>query len=159
MVIRITAEIRRTARGIGMEEIERRLRRMAREKNSVGVGFPAGVGPDLVMRAAWSEFGTVNQPARPFMTNALHDNKRKYLRLLGRAAEEALLRGTSLETGLNLVGIEAVGDIQDTIASSVPPPNAPATVARKGSSTTLIDSGEMRQRTAHEIRRHRFGQA
>jgi hypothetical protein len=44
---------------------------------------------------------------------------------------------------LKLVGEAAKADIQAKIRSNVPPPNAPSTIAQKGSSKTLIDTGAM----------------
>ncbi|OPY54712.1 MAG: hypothetical protein A4E48_00291 [Methanosaeta sp. PtaU1.Bin060] len=39
--------------------------------------------------------------------------------------------------------------IKQKIQSNVPPPNAPSTIARKGHSNTLIDTGEMLESVTH----------
>jgi len=41
--------------------------------------------------------------------------------------------------------------VVDEINSGVPPPNAPSTIKAKGSSKTLVDSGEMRNHVDHKI--------
>jgi hypothetical protein len=56
------------------------------------------------------------------------------------------------------IGAEAeriAGNIRKRIANNVPPPNAPSTVQLKGSSKTLIASGEM-QKTVQVIWRGKF---
>lgn len=117
-----------------------------RGRSQVKVGFPAGRVPgDIIERAIYNEFGTTRIPERPFMRNAMIDNRGKYEALM-RADGARILKGQlTVEGALNRLGLMAVGDIKDSIGSNVPPPNAPSTVARKGSSRTLIDTGNMRQ--------------
>ena len=114
---------------------------------TVKVGFPVGKAePDLVMRAIWNEFGTETIPERPFFRNAMADGRDGYRRLMKADAKKMLRGEMKPRQTLDRLGLKAQGDIQRSIASSTPPPNAPVTIARKGSSTTLIDTGEMRQR-------------
>ncbi len=47
--------------------------------------------------------------------------------------------------------IDLEGKIKEKILSSVPPENAPSTIARKGSSITLIDTGEMLNSVTHRL--------
>ncbi len=54
-------------------------------------------------------------------------------------------------------GLQAAGDVMRdailaTIDSNIPPPNAPATIAKKGSSKTLFDTGEMYGSVESELR-------
>jgi hypothetical protein len=46
---------------------------------------------------------------------------------------------------LDQIGIYGIKLVVEKIDSQIPPPNAPATIAKKGSSTPLIDTGQMRQ--------------
>jgi len=121
----------------------------------VAVGFPAGkVGGDILARAIYNEFGTKGGasgggwggpiPERPFLRNAMRDNRDKYRQSLTKAAQKLLTNQTSLQTVLGRLGILATGDIQSEITSLSSPPNSPVTIALKGSSNPLIDSGEMR---------------
>lgn len=54
---------------------------------------------------------------------------------------KALAKAMSL--GLDQAGQYLEGKIVENIRSNMPPPNAPLTIALKGSSSTLIDTGEM----------------
>lgn len=157
MAIRVSARVRREIRNGGAAAIEARIRAMRSQPNSVAVGFPNGTDPEQVMKAVFMNFGTVNVPARPFFTNAMRDNRRKYRDFMGRSFEGLLLGETSLSTVLNRLGLVAVGDIQEAIGSNTPPPLAPATIARKGSSRTLVDTGALRQSVLHELRMHQWG--
>lgn len=121
----------------------------------VKVGFPAGKasGGDIE-KAVWNEFGTRGGasgggwggpiPERPFMRNAMRNNKSKYRNALRVSAKKILLGETSLSTVLNKLGILAQGDIQSEITSLNSPPNSATTIAMKGSSKPLINTGAMR---------------
>ena len=118
----------------------------------VKAGYPLErVSADIVARAIFNEFGTRTIPERPFMRNAINGNRSVYRNMIRRYSKP-ILRGQMTERqALELIGAKAVGDIQESIRSNTPPPNAPATVERKGSSSTLIDTGEMRQATSYWI--------
>lgn len=51
----------------------------------------------------------------------------------------------------NMIGMLAVGKIQETISSGVGPANAPSTVKKKKSSTPLVESGHYRQSIRHVV--------
>lgn len=134
--------VRRTTNWLAMKAIQH----LASGPKNVKVGLPKGKADgDVVEYAFYNEFGTRRIPERPFMRIAMREHRGKYRRGL-QAEAKAILRGqTSLSGTLNRLGALAAGDIQDTISSSLPPPNAPSTVRQKGSSGTLIDEGRMRQ--------------
>lgn len=122
----------------------------------VKVGFPSSKSSrSNIEKAVWNEFGTRGGasgggwggpiPERPFMRNALRNNRGKYRQALRTSARKILLGETALSTVLNKLGILVQGDIQSEITSLRSPPNSPVTIARKGSSNPLIDSGAMRQ--------------
>lgn len=54
---------------------------------------------------------------------------------------KALLKASGL--GLNTMAAVLEKTIVENIRSNMPPPNAPATIEKKGSSSTLIDTGEL----------------
>ena len=121
----------------------------------VKVGFPASKADQSdINKAIWNEFGTRGGasgggwggpiPERPFMRNAMRNNKTKYRAALRTSASKILLGTTSLTTVLNKLGSLAQGDIQDEITSLRSPPNAALTIALKGSSNPLINTGAMR---------------
>lgn len=130
-----------------------RMRRALVGPKRVKVGFPAGrAGADVVERAVFNEFGTSRGiPERPFLRNAMADNRDGYKRLTVDMARRIVKGEADMPGELNRLGIKAVGDIQQSIGSNIGPANAPETVKRKGSSKTLIDTGEMRQRVTHQL--------
>ncbi len=129
--------------------------------SSVKVGFPAGVADsDNINKAVWSEFGTSRGiPERPFMRNAMRNNKAAYKAAMKAAAatiiEQAALGKSAADEkrkALKKLGVLAQGDIQAEITSLRTPPNAASTIRQKGSSNPLIDSGEMRAAVTFQIK-------
>lgn len=124
----------------------RRVAAALKGPSKVKVGLPAGEAPgDVVEYAHYNEFGTERIPERPFIRTTMREQGGKYMRGLKSEAKQILRGQTSMSGTLNRLGMVAAGDIQDTIGSNVPPPNAPSTIAQKGSSGTLIETGRMRQ--------------
>lgn len=118
----------------------------------VEVGFPDGETNDAVIeRATFNEFGTRTIPERPFMRNAMRANRGKYRRYIASTAKDVFLGRLSVRTALNRLGLVAVGDVQTEISTLMDPPNAPSTIAAKGSSNPLIDTGEMRQAVTYRV--------
>lgn len=112
----------------------------------VKVGFPEGQSQgDIVDRAVWNHYGTSRGiPSRPFLMNAVRKNKRTYVNALKSSAAQILNGDTTMTMILNRLGILAQGHIQEEITNLQSPENAASTIARKGSSNPLIDTGEMR---------------
>lgn len=121
---------------------------------TVRVGFPAGkTSGAVVNRAIWNHYGTSRGiPARPFLAIAMRKNRSKYIQALRTSAAKLIRGQTTLDTVMNKLGILAQGDIQMSITELRTPPNAPSTIAAKGSSNPLIDTGEMRQAVTWEVR-------
>jgi hypothetical protein len=145
-----TVQIRRKG---DASKVLRAAQRALFGKKKVKAGFPAGkASGGIIMRAVWNEFGTSNGlPERPFMRNAIEDNKGAYRAQMAADARQVVLGKATLETALNRLGLKAQGDIQASIASNTPPPLKPQTIRRKGSSRTLIDTGQMRQSVTFDL--------
>jgi hypothetical protein len=133
----------------GYDALIARLDKAARERVlTVGVHEEEGAGDhdgkSIADIAAIHEFG-LGVPQRSFIgawadsTEAEHAND---LRKMG----EALVKGTITDPAqaFEQLGEKYVGEVQTRIAGGIAPPNAPATIARKGSSTPLIDTGILR---------------
>ena len=126
---------------------------------AVKVGFPAGeADSDVIMRATYNNFGTSRIPERPFMQNAMRDNRASYREAMKKGAVtiiRAAARGDDpaaiCRTTLRKLGIKAKGDIQAEIGALQTPPNAPSTIRQKGSANPLIDTGEMRRSVSYKI--------
>ncbi len=99
------------------------------------------------------EFG-LGVPERSFLRSTFDENVPKWTRQMEDIAgkvydgsEASALRAAGI------LGEVASSDVKEKIASGVPPPNAPSTIARKGSATTLIDLGLMRQSVTWKIKK------
>lgn len=118
-------------------------------KQVVKVGFPEDSpayedGTSLAQVAAYNEFGGSDRPARPFMKQSFENHEEE----LQQACNEvnAILRnGGTAEEGLKKLGAFTRGLIQEEIVSGGFAPNAPSTIASKGSAQPLIDTSHMRQ--------------
>lgn len=133
----------------GLAALLDRLDTAAKERVlTVGVHEEEGAGghgdATVIEIAAMHEFGLGN-PQRSFIGAWADENQEKHagdLRKLGTA----LVKGTVKDAGqgFDQLGEAYVGQVQGRISAGIDPPNAPATVARKGSSTPLVDKGVLR---------------
>lgn len=144
-MIEVTVKLKRKG---DLKKMLSRVRRALVGPKRVKVGILDGAVAD---RAMYNEFGTVHIPERPFVRNAMRDNQGKYKTFTATAARRIARGEADMTTELNRLGLVAVSDIQDSIGSNIAPANAPSTVKQKGSSKTLIDTGEMRQKVSHEL--------
>ncbi len=127
--------------------IERKKKRELKlpEGRKIGVGLPSGaVSDETLAKAIYNHFGTADIPARPFITNALRDNRLKYRRMMADMAGP-ILRGelTSDDAMARLAEI-AVADVKAEMVKAKPH-NAADTVRKKGSDNPLIEGGAMQR--------------
>jgi hypothetical protein len=94
--------------------------------------------------AYWNEFG-IGVPERSFIRAWFDEATAENRAALRRALTMVLKGEKTIEEALTLVGIRFVGKIQQRISQGIEPANAPATIKAKGSSTPLIDTGQLRQ--------------
>ena len=88
------------------------------------------------------EFGSdaVSIPARPWLYPGVASGDVEYLKII----EQGLKDGDTLDVILQRVGVVAVSKAQQYMTELKAPANAESTVARKGSSNPLIDTGALR---------------
>ena len=84
-------------------------------------------------------------PERSFLRASFDKNVAKYTKFLADGATRITERKATLKQVLGQLGVLAVSDTINLIRSGIAPPLKPATIARKGSTTPLIDSGQMVQ--------------
>ncbi len=130
------------------------LKRMAGAAASLTVGVheaegsasaEKSAGLTLVEVAAFHEFGTRRTPRRSFIadwSDEFEETHKQQLRQMAKAVYEGKV--ASVEQGLARLGNLYVGEVQKRISQGIAPPLQPSTVARKGSSTPLIDTGQLR---------------
>jgi hypothetical protein len=105
-----------------------------------GAGRPVTVA-DV---ATWNEFGTGTIPQRSFI-RAWFDESQDFVRETLRS-QMALVAAGKLDAAkaAERVALVCEGAMKKRIARGIPPPNAPETVRRKGSSKPLINRGQLR---------------
>lgn len=107
-----------------------------------------------------NEFGTgpgvqPEIPARPFIRETVKRASRGKVKDLGNELLKMVAKGEmSTRLALGRLGKAGVDEMQATIVASKSwaKPNAPFTIAKKKSSTPLIDIGAMRQAITHKTR-------
>lgn len=104
------------------------------------------------------EFGLGNCPRRSFLADWADGQRSQIDRVIIKGAQ-ALARGSISEPVqfLEQVGAWAVGSIKRRMASNIPPPLAPTTIQRKGSSVALIDTGQLRSSITYRVDAVGFG--
>lgn len=121
----------------------------------VQVGFQDGAtndeGASLAEIAAYNEFGSSDTPARPFMKQSF-ENHESELQEACEQVNNVLSNGGTTDEALSQLGMFAKGLIQEEIVNGDFAPNAPATIAAKGSDTPLVDTGQMRQSVNYVVK-------
>ena len=102
--------------------------------------------------AAWNEFGTRNGiPARPFFSQGIEASKQDVKKVFRQHIDPKTMK-PDLRVA-KLAGESVKGHIQERIVELKDPPNAPATIQRKGSDNPLVDTGTMIQAVNYKINR------
>lgn len=122
----------------------------------VKIGLPKGANPypdgtSVILVGIWNEFGTRANPERSFLRAAMREHRQKYRRIVKRLLARVTSGTLSAQAALELLGTEAAADVRTMVVAVSEPPNAPETIARKGSSNPLIDTGHMRQSITHQV--------
>lgn len=112
-----------------------------------GGGEHGGGGLTVAEIGSVHEFGLGTAPERSFIRASFDANADAYVRLatqLSRRAVDSPHAG-AVRFALQVLGERALADIIRRINAGIPPALAEATVARKGSSKQLIDTGQLKQ--------------
>jgi hypothetical protein len=152
----VSVKVIRDTKGRGVAALQRRL---SPPPSRALIGVPSGKeaadGTSLALVAATVEFGHTavhpDQPERPFLRGGI----RSALPLCKRLARHDLAAVAeakmSLGAALDRQGLAAVGAVKEYMAGSNFAPNAPATIAKKGSEQPTIDTGQLRQSITHRV--------
>lgn len=136
-----------TKRKGSLEAWYRKVQAGLKGPQAVKVGLPRGkASGDLIAIAVWNHEGTSRGiPPRRFVTAGIFKARGKIRGQLRTIAKAIVQAKATMKQGLARVGLAGQDAVQQQISSNMPPPNAPSTVAQKGSSSTLIDTGRLRQ--------------
>ncbi len=144
-----------TTKDLGYSKAMKTFHELDKNRSSVTIGVHEETGahdtqddeaPVTVAEVAtWMEFGTETTPERSFMRSTVDEHFESYVELSKRLQWLLIQRKLVLKQALGLMGEQIQSDIVAKINSNIAPANADETVARKGSSSTLIDSGQLKQ--------------
>lgn len=142
---------------------KRAWERLRRELDATGdkevvVGIQQGSvndGLQVAQYATWNEFGTSTIPSRPFMRNYFDSSVDGLTRFTVNGIAKVLTGRSTLNQFFNAAGARMVSGVKKSINSGGWTPNAPYTIAKKGSSKPLIDTGVMLNSVTFAI--HKYG--
>lgn len=146
----------------GLQRTQRALRRQIDKLRTpyfalVGIHQSAGVEPKtdgmtVATLGAIQHFGDGKKiPARPWLDKGAESGTKEYL----DTVREGIVENLDARRIMARVGNEAEGAIKQYITDLKDPPNSPVTIAKKGSSNPLIDTGNMRASVTSIVERKR----
>lgn len=149
------ANIRIIDKDTGFARFEIDLKGLRGRQVRVGVTGDESVdGVSVVDYAMYNEFGTSRGiPARPFMSTTYDRHHKKTEKFIEFMYGQLLDGKMSPDHLLKTAGADYQSKVQQTIraAKTWAVPNAESTVAKKGSTSPLIDTGRMVQSVRYEV--------
>lgn len=129
--------------------------------NGVGLQVKVGLlakaaepheGTDLTV----ADVGTIHEfglgvPQRSFIRGWYDESQEENKRIVSVLQKQVLRGEVTQEVALNRFGLKCVGDIQRRIVAGIEPALAQSTIDKKGSSTPLVDTGQLRASISHEV--------
>lgn len=150
------AKSRVKVRDLGYASVLKELKATEGVHITVGVHGdqkPRSGGTPMTLVAAANEFGTTDGrvPERSFI-RATVDSRRNDIAEVMQKQMKLLEDGKrSAKDVAEIVGLWTANAIKKYMTDLQEPPNAPSTVARKGSSNPLIDTGQLRSAVTHKV--------
>lgn len=128
--------------------------------NQIRVGMFAKVGDKVLTKAIVNEFGTTKAgknnniviPERSFIRSTYNKQYKKVGKRFNQIFVSISKGNFNIIPKLKLIGLEQETETKKTITDMKTPENAPSTIAKKGSSNPLIDTGEMRSKVSYEVK-------
>lgn len=129
------------------------------DDKQVVVGIPGEINFDVPTTAAIGmvhEFGSLDGtiPERSFLRSTFDGNRRKYASLLEKFVKASLKSRKPNTRSLTIVGEIVRGDIVKRVRDKdIKQDLQPATIARKGSDTALVDTGNLIGSIVSQVRK------
>lgn len=131
----------------GYRDLVKRVFDLQRPRVAVGI-FESDErtddGKTVLEVAIINEFGGGNVPSRSFLRAWFDENADRARSTLTKLLQQVVDGKLTKQKALEQFGLWCQGEVQKRIAAGIPPPNAPSTVAKKGSSKPLINKGQLR---------------
>jgi len=133
-------------RDLGLKAFIRQLEIARTVEVTVGIHSDKfSEGESIAFYGACNEYGTNKGiPSRPFMRSSFDENVNAISADMNTQAGLVADGKTTVRNGLATIGMKHQSRVKAKISSNMSPANKPATIARKKSSKTLIDTGAMR---------------
>ena len=103
-------------------------------------------------KAAINEYGTSKIPQRPFIRTATSRYGKSWGSKSAKAVQ-SVMKGMPISQVTELVGMQMKSDISSTLTNGPWTPNSVVTIAKKGSSRPLIDTGELRASITYKVKK------
>lgn len=152
----MSSKLTRKKNNGGVEALTKRVR----TPGTVDVGIiDAGVHPsgDLTVAGIGfvHEFGTEDEhiPERSFMRSTIHEKKKEIIELQKKLLQKISSGKMEVDQALGLIGEFMADAIHLKIIAIQSPPNAPATIAAKGSSNPLVADKHLANSITYEVNR------
>lgn len=146
-------------RDLGWAKLRRELAKAEKSAVHVGIQGEAGAaerteGMSNADLLAVHEFGSADGriPERSVIRATVDEGEREYRSLLSRLGAAIVDAKIDVVRALGIAGEKVLGDMRRKVRAGIPPPNAPITVKRKGSSKPLIASGQLVQGLTYEVK-------
>ncbi|MFU8806541.1 MAG: hypothetical protein ACNA8W_22210 [Bradymonadaceae bacterium] len=112
-------------------------------------------GAPLILIASVNEFGSDDGriPERSYLRSTIDENRDHFGEFLGKGLVKVMDGKWTPDQVMDALGMEAVNKVQRKIDNLKEPPNAEATIKRKGSSNPLVDTGQLKQSIIHRVRK------
>ena len=151
-----------------LTSFEKNMKKLVKDSGmECAVGYPvdaSGLGTpeaaydgkaSIIQVAIWNNYGVEGNPGRPFMDLASKTMQTTYKDMMRQLGPKLMKGEASIEKVLDVIGLKAEDDVRKAIMDGDWSPNSPATIARKKSNRPLVDTGTMRNRVTHKVRRAR----
>lgn len=149
------AKLRKAYVKAGVLGNAQRVAKGGKNAKPAGGAKPAAPGITNAALASIHEYGLGNAPARPWIGPPFRAKRADYLKRLVKAYKQAVQNANAslVERELGRLGLQMVADIKNYVTQGpgVPPPNAPSTIAAKGSSRPLVDTSGMVNSVTHQV--------
>lgn len=147
---------------IARDIIKKELKSLATRKNAtIGIHEDAGMHEGGITNAqlgALLNYGNPDNkmygkadapiPARPWLVPGAESGRKEQIEAF---AETFVKTGGNSEAALEAAAATAVGNVQQYMTDLKDPANSPVTIAKKGSSNPLIDTGSLRGSVTYKI--------
>lgn len=137
---------------LAQQELQREIDKLRRGGFvTVGIHEDTGNHPDAdisnAQLGALLNFGTDRIPPRPWLAPGVESATSDIIDTLAAGVES----GAPMNQTLEQVGAIAAGAAQVYMTELRDPPNAPSTIAQKGSDNPLIDTGVLRASVSYKV--------